>query len=594
MRATELYLADESYKSYVNEDYGPVGKSASTEGYSNTSSYFHFWLSREEENLELGNIVGAVRANGHITFGVVVDLRSTMDMPNFLSDYISHDFGQPGQSLPTDVSEVVVARANVIGSTDDKARPVTRAQVYYANPAGVQRAFNMEGYIEDRGIPIGVIKNGDGQLTPIYIDVEFLLGPEGAHFNISGISGLATKTSLVEFMLKSVLVFFQKQEAFRKKRIGIVLFNVKGKDLLFLDKPNPELQEVGERGDFYRQIYKELGIPPEPFENVRIFAPYAGFTSAKVNSLRQDGAVEYFVWDIEELRKYLPNIFEREDWDDNVQAAYEDLLDIMDKDATISSFPELVDFLTEERRMMRDREHWHGHGRTTFFKLVQNLVTLPDVFKGLVNSHDIPEKPRDIPLDSLKTGDIFVIDIQALHQRGQKMVFERTLRRLQELLEMKSEDEGMDNIIIFIDELNKFAPRDQRSSLKDAIVDATARGRSLGLTFFGAEQFASMIDKQVTDNSSTICYGRSGPTELGLPDYAYLPSEMKAKMAVFPKGTLLLKHARFSQPVIMQFPYPPCIPGDVYLMSREEIERGRKRAPKAAEWQRKGKVEFKF
>lgn len=590
----ELHFAEEAFASYINSDYGPVGKSASTEPNPNTSSYFHFWLSREEGNLELGNVVAAVRADGHITFGVVVDLRSTMDMPNFLSDYISHDFGQPKQALPTDVSEVVVARANVVGTTDDRARPVTRAQVYYANPAGVQRAFNMEGYIEDRGIPIGVIRNGDGQLTPIYIDVEFLLGPEGAHFNISGISGLATKTSLVEFMLKSVQVFFQKQAKFQKKRIGVVLFNVKGKDLLFLDKPNPELQEDSPRGEYYRRIYEELGIPPEPFDNLRIFAPYADFTSSKVNSLRQDGTVEYFVWDIAELRKYLPSIFEREDWDDNVQAAYEDLLDIVDKDKTIDTFPALVDFLTEERRMMRDREHWHGHRRTTFFKLVQNLVTLPDVFKGLVNSHEIPEKPRDIPLEQFRTGDIFVIDIQALHERGQKMVFERTLRRLQELVEMRTEDEGLDNIIIFIDELNKFAPRDYKTTLKDAIIDATARGRSLGLTFFGAEQFASMIDKQVTDNSSTICYGRSGPTELGLSDYAYLPTEVKAKMAVFPKGTLLLKHARFSQPVIMQFPYPPCIPGDMYLMSREEIERGRKRAPKAAEWQRKGKVEFKF
>ena len=65
-----------------------------------------------------------------------------------------------------------------------------------------------------------------------------------------------------------------------------------------------------------------------------------------------------------------------------------------------------------------------------FFKLVQNLVTLPELFKGLVNSRDIPEKPQDIPLDEFKTGDIYVIDIQALNDRGQQMVFERVLKRL--------------------------------------------------------------------------------------------------------------------------------------------------------------------
>lgn len=594
MTENKIQLATEDYRGYINEFHGPVGKGASTAENPNTSSFFHFWLSRQEENLELGNIVAAVRADGHITFGVVVDLRSTMDMPNFLSDFISHDFGRPEQTLPTDISEVIVARANIIGSTDNRARPVTRASIYYASPGGIRRAFGMEGYIEDRGVPIGVIKNGDGQLTPIFLDVEFLLGPEGAHFNISGISGLATKTSLVEFMLKSVQTFFKKNDAYRKRRIGIVLFNVKGKDLLFLDKKNPELDEVGERGDYYRRIYKELGVPAEPFDQIRIFAPYAGHTTAKVNCLRQDGKVEVFLWDIPELRRYLPNLFEKEDWDDNVQAAYEDLLDIVDKDDTLSDFPDLVDFLTEERRVMRDREHWHGHTRTVFFKLVQNIVTLPDLFQGLVNSRDIPEEPKDIPLDDFQTGDIFVIDIQALHERGQKMVFERTLRRLAELVEKKTETEGLDNIIVFVDELNKFAPADSETSLKEAIVHATARGRSLGLTLFGAEQFASMIDKQVTDNSSTLCYGRSGPTELGLPDYAYLPEEVKSKMAIFPKGTLLLKHARFSQPVIMQFPYPPCVPGDLYLQSKEEIDRGKKRAPKAAEWKKKGGVEFKF
>ena len=589
-----FHFAEEKFNDYVNLEWGFVGKGASTEKHPNTSSYFHFWLSRKEQNLELGNIVAAVRDDGHITFGTVVDLRSTMDMPNFLSDYISHDFGKPDQSLPTDVSEVLVAKANIIGSTDDKARPVTRANIFYANPAGVRRAFNMEGYIEDRGVPIGVIKNGDGQLTPIYVDIEFLLGPEGAHFNISGISGLATKTSLVEFMLKSVQTFFQRNQEYKKKRIGVVLFNVKGKDLLFLDKANPELQEKSPQGEFYRDIYKELNVPPEPFDQLRIFAPYSSTTSSKVNSLRQDGSVEYFVWDIPELRKYLPELFDEDDWDDNVQAAYEDMLDIVDKDETIKEFPDLVDFLVEERRVMRDREHWHGHKRTTFFKLVQNLVTLPELFKGLVNSRDIPEKPQDIPLDEFKTGDIYVIDIQALNDRGQQMVFERVLKRLFELVEMKTEEEGLDNIIVFVDELNKFAPADKSTTLKESIIHATARGRSLGLTFFGAEQFASMIDKQVTDNSSTICYGRSGPTELGLPEYSYLPDEVKKKMAIFPKGTLLLKHARYSQPVIMQFPYPPCVPGDMYLQSQEEIDRGRKRAPKAADWKKKGDVKFKF
>ena len=42
----------------------------------------------------------------------------------------------------------------------------------------------------------------DGE--PIYLNVEFLDGTRGAHVSISGISGVATKTSFATFLLYSV------------------------------------------------------------------------------------------------------------------------------------------------------------------------------------------------------------------------------------------------------------------------------------------------------------------------------------------------------------------------------------------------------
>ena len=51
-------------------------------------------------------------------------------------------------------------------------------------------------------IPVGVYAAG-GHEAPVYLDADFLLGPEAAHLNITGVSGLATKTSAVEFLLSS-------------------------------------------------------------------------------------------------------------------------------------------------------------------------------------------------------------------------------------------------------------------------------------------------------------------------------------------------------------------------------------------------------
>ena len=40
--------------------------------------------------------------------------------------------------------------------------------------------------------------------VPVYLNVEFLDGTRGAHVSISGISGVATKTTFATFLLYSV------------------------------------------------------------------------------------------------------------------------------------------------------------------------------------------------------------------------------------------------------------------------------------------------------------------------------------------------------------------------------------------------------
>ena len=57
------------------------------------------------------------------------------------------------------------------------------------------------------GIPVGLYAAG-GLESPVYLDCDFLLGPEAAHLNITGVSGLATKTSAVEFLLGSIFQTF--------------------------------------------------------------------------------------------------------------------------------------------------------------------------------------------------------------------------------------------------------------------------------------------------------------------------------------------------------------------------------------------------
>src|SRR6266540_2680758 len=70
----------------------------------------------------------------------------------------------------------------------------------------------------------------DGQ--PIYLDLSFLDGRRGAHINISGVSGVATKTTYACFVLYSL--FHSGVLGGEAANTKALVFNVKGEDLLFL------------------------------------------------------------------------------------------------------------------------------------------------------------------------------------------------------------------------------------------------------------------------------------------------------------------------------------------------------------------------
>ncbi|GHT24777.1 hypothetical protein FACS189430_10320 [Bacteroidia bacterium] len=102
-----------------------------------------------------------------------------------------------------------------------------------------------------------------------------MIGPEGAHLNISGISGLASKTSYAMFLLKSIQQGYVKDV--ENESVAFVFLNVKGRDLLAIDQTDEELPEND------KKMYEELGIETKPFENVKFFLSI--FKRYKINNL---------------------------------------------------------------------------------------------------------------------------------------------------------------------------------------------------------------------------------------------------------------------------------------------------------------------
>ena len=117
-----------------------------------------------------------------------------------------------------------------------------------------------------RRLAVGLGRDGE----PIHLDLDFLDGTKGGHVSISGISGVATKTSTA---LALVRLMLEHEEM--RRRVRVLVFNVKGEDLLHLDRPNARYAARPDREELDRR-WAALGLAePGPFPSVGVWAPAA-------------------------------------------------------------------------------------------------------------------------------------------------------------------------------------------------------------------------------------------------------------------------------------------------------------------------------
>ena len=160
-------------------------------------------------------------------------------------------------------------RAKVVGNSQGIYTPVLDGSfVSLASEDDIREALGLKDI--KNPLPCGYIEmyeQPDSVTIPVHFNSHFLIGPEGAHLNISGISGLASKTSYAMFLLKAIQD--QYIEKSKGESVAFVLLNVKGRDLLAIDEINDELTSDD------KSIYKMLDLSTVPFQNVKYFYPYS-------------------------------------------------------------------------------------------------------------------------------------------------------------------------------------------------------------------------------------------------------------------------------------------------------------------------------
>jgi uncharacterized protein len=547
-----------------------LGRVVATERKPNTPHEFHFWTALDSP-VGIGTIVrvdGAHPVNGQIPriFGVVVEGFSYTDLQTPLHDVLGHDGTPDGASLAaTERAEIRLYTAAVLRQLpEEPLQPVPMGRVFLADADDVSIALRMDGYLAQgsrTAIPIGVYRAG-GTDAPIYLDADFLLGPEAAHLNITGVSGLATKTSAIEWILQSIFTHFPAQ----KGSVAAVCFNVKGPDLCFLDQPG-----IVDAAD--RALYERCGVSPEPFENVQYFAPFKsdGFS---LNSLRSNEALLHNVspltWGLREVLQYAEVLLNKDDVDAKADALIDFIRErVVDRDFSdallgnkrylVRSFADLEGWFRDLLSAMENKgnEGWRTHHVATIRKVRNRLSNISTRCAGLVTDDGAVS---DLPFGSFQDRTVYVIDVASLEEDAQDLIFARVVTKLREHLEKR--DLGVNHVVVFVDELNKYAPSDaQETYVRKMLLDLAERGRYLGLVLFSAQQFRSQVHRRVVGNSGTALYGRMDGDELATPGYAVLSPAVKTKLATLEKGQLMVRHPHFTQPIFVRFPRPAVMRG---------------------------------
>jgi len=554
------------------EERAIIGLVSATSNEPTSSDSFTFWLApgvivNPFDIVEAEQIAydGMSR-----TFGIVTTLEHTTDAPTHLANYISNDFGQVGGEPNTVRQGTTIAKVAVLSNDKDIYMPLAcDRSVRFADEEGIQVALGVDKIDKRYRVPAGLIRLSNGTQAVVYLDLRYVLGPEGAHVNITGISGLATKTSYAMFLIQSILQTAEKVGM--RDKIGVIILNVKHGDLLSIDQP-PKGGLEKEQLD----MWERLGLTPKPFDRVRYLLPYGKETlrTSRPNSFRlPEKNWMIYAYSLQDTYNKLDLLLSQipDPWDTlgaligEINAGLSDPRTgqwgpsgrwgkVSDWSTLLNGEP-LVDAKTGQSQKVGEVPAVTvGRFRRILRRIIETRQSGIFVSNRRKDVRSISEE-----IAKIKGGEVIVVDIAKLTDDEQTLVFGDILRTIYSLYaEEGSELEDLpEKVIIFVDELNKYAPtREKESPIIEQVLDIAERGRSLGVVLFGAEQFMSAVHERVAGNSSTLVIGRSGSAELSAVHYRFLDPAVKANITRLEKGELVLSHAIFRQPVKIVFPKP--------------------------------------
>lgn len=556
----------------MNEELEIIGRISATEKNPTTIDIFYFWTKAGYE-LNPFDVVRVEHIRDSVTYGIIDEICHVTDSSSHFASYISSDFGnaEKENNGNTDRLQFNYVKAKFIGNTKNINTPVLHdSKVSLCSIEDIQNALGLDESNVKNPLVCGFLSMY-GKKVPVRINANFLVGPDGAHLNISGISGLACKTSYTMFLMNALQQKYEKLRAEKEakgekhEKVAYVMFNVKGRDLLSVDEPSKELSEDD------KKMYGDLGLDVKPFSNVKYYYPYSSKkelhnmqsfadwdTMAKKQFTKGNAAI--FKYSYRTCKDKLNYMFANEDDStgtmENIIAYIENENDPFTGASTWKHFQDRLGKVLDGDSNMPARKSIQLGSWKKFNRIIDKILT-DDVFEdGVSDEHSEVDLPKEI--SEIKEGEVKVIDIARLDERSQAFVFGDVMGTIIEMMNTKVGPNALDKIVIFVDELNKYASKDcpKNSPILKHLLDVTERGRSLGIILFAVEQFRSAIHDRVKGNCATSAYGRTNFVEVGTPDYSYLGGTYKSMLTRLTPGEYIIQNPALSSLVKVNFPHP--------------------------------------
>ncbi len=543
-----------------------IGKIIATEKQPSTIEEFTFW-TKKDLKLKPFDVVVVEHVENSKTYGVVEEISHMTDSPSALAGYISSDFGDVDASAYTERIGMNYVKCKVVGNDNNIFIPVQEGRkVYLATEEQIMDALGLNDV--KNPLPAGYMEMYDGenkQTLPVHFNSHFLIGPEGAHLNISGISGLASKTSYAMFLMKATQDVMSKRE---NESVAFIMMNVKGTDLLKIDQMNERQNELDE----IRPVYEKLGLEMKPFQQVKYFYPYSkdytAYTYEKEevikNRMNAGNAFQYkYLFENDEDKECLDLLFANvDDPNDTIESIINFIISNGGNFKGVESWDDFKTALYQQTQsdtaskagkeisVMSWRKFYRLFNKS--FQKSRQMFT-EKLGKGSVRLRD--------EIGKIQKNDVMVIDVAKMDEESQGFVFGDVMRAVYNLKlgsSDRKEEDIPDRIVIFIDELNKYASNDvpKSSPILRQLLDITERGRSLGIVLFGAEQFVSDIHKRVKGNCATQAFGRTNAIEITKEDFRFVPSVYKTMLTRQKQGEYIIQNPVFRSMLNIKFPKP--------------------------------------